>query len=63
MKIKVTRMAKCECGRELEDGETKCPCCQSKSDSLVKKIFSGIAFVAVLAFGAAVAIVKKNNNG
>lgn len=52
-------MGKCECGNELKDGETKCPHCMSKNNSLIKKIFSGVVVVASL--GIYLWIQKKTN--
>jgi DNA-directed RNA polymerase subunit RPC12/RpoP len=39
---------RCECGRELEDGEKRCPRCRSKRKFKGQNIVKGLSALAVL---------------
>jgi hypothetical protein len=55
-------MAKCKCGRPIENGEDTCPNCASNKDSFWKKVIVGLAIALVGGGGAAAYHYNKKNN-
>jgi hypothetical protein len=56
-------MSNCKCGRELRDGEVRCPACKSKSDSVWKPAILGAVTAVVAVLGALFFGGKNGGNG